>query len=346
LGYSTYLPVPSENERIKGVHQMADLAAWLSVGLGISVIALLIVYLIWSMRRRQDLESIAFDLRQQYRSLFEQLGESSDTGRDRDRTVVSAADLKRIADGVTRSLEDSLARISENASAPQSDSPVPQTTQDAHRLLNEINHSLSTPLAQIELILNRMLRAQRSAASRVGIESALRSVDISRAVVAAYRDISSIALEVDDWDIDDLDATIRSAANLYLATSEAKKRKVQVQITAPKVLNGGRFTNYFLLTIILPLLQNAFESATQASTVSCEVTESDAVYIRIVNQVLERPDLKVIEERGYSTKGDEHTGIGLPSVRTLISRTEGASFTVDCDDGDVFRAEVKLPIPR
>jgi hypothetical protein len=218
------------------------------------------------------------------------------------------------------------------------------TTYDTQNLISEINHSLSTPLAQIELTLKGVQEALEDNGRRRDVDAALQSVELSRAVLAAYRDVSAVAREADNWDIKDLNMSLNGAAKVFLSRTNGTDRGIDAVVTAATALNA-KYTNYFLLAVTLPLMQNAVEGAVSGSRIECDIEDANDVVIRIVNQVDAEPDMRSVGQPDYSTKGAGHSGLGLPSVKTLISRVEGAGLRVSCRD-KTFRAEVRLPVPR
>ncbi len=211
-------------------------------------------------------------------------------------------------------------------------------------IVREISHSLNTPLQQIEVALRRvkpLVDVNNVESTIRTFSSARQSVDICRAVITAYRDIAGITTTTAATAVKDLASTINAVLEIYIDRKDVNRALMPIEVRSPAKIRG--YGNHFLVAIALPLLQNAVEASIEGHTISCQILDRPSVLsIRVTNFVTQQPDLKDLQTYGFSTKGDGHEGLGLASVRTLISRA-GGKLSLEYDD-HVFTARVELPI--
>jgi signal transduction histidine kinase len=249
----------------------------------------------------------------------------------------------------TSSINVNVERIAEDlqSSSPQPPEGELQLDIQGEKLIREISHSLNTPLAQIELALRGAWESQLGTDPKspnlITLNAAEESVQLCRAVLAAYRDLTSVARVATHWDITDLEASIQASINVFITQNERSHDGVTGIAITPKALPG--YSNYMVISLLLPLLQNAVEGASPHTEVRCWTESSDSAFqLKVSNTTEIEPDITRLEEPGYSSKGDGHEGLGLSSVRTLLLKQSraGAVLEVSAQEGS-FTATINLP---
>ncbi|MDI5979610.1 sensor histidine kinase [Amycolatopsis magusensis] len=211
-------------------------------------------------------------------------------------------------------------------------------SQEMEKTISEISHSLNTPLQHIELTLTYLKdHSDVINASKTRLQGALDSIDICRAVMSAYRELWSIAAVGSGWDIGNLKKSILCIAS-SLQTQEGKL--VHITVDCPPRVPG--YGNYYVTALVLPLLQNAIEVSPSEEEVLFRLWQNgSSVELEISNAVTQRPDLEAMKTAGYTSKDKDSPGIGLSSVRTLLSRHHGV-LEFNVDSGRIS-ATVSLP---
>ncbi len=95
------------------------------------------------------------------------------------------------------------------------------------------------------------------------------------------------------------------------------------------------------ITVLGPLLQNAFESAPPGSEVRIGYADGkDFLTLLISNESAEAVDPERVLARGVSTK-EGHSGLGLASARRLLDGVPGADLSASVANGR-FVIAIKL----
>jgi len=130
------------------------------------------------------------------------------------------------------------------------------------------------------------------------------------------------------------------SALFYIKSGLATSRGIQLDIVTETRVENLNLPSHELNRILGNLINNAFDSvaplARDERKVFIEVTKIDKKYrFRIGNRGKLDPDIiKNIFNRGYSTKGGHHQGLGLYIVRQLAEKYRG-QVRVDNQDGMV-----------
>lgn len=218
-------------------------------------------------------------------------------------------------------------------------------TRGPEQLIREISHSLNTPLGQIELTIARFMEMGDARGLPISLQDAAatarRNIQACRAVLAAYRELTSVASQ---WELDDLQSTLEAVTDTFLSQAGRSSDGIRQDIHLPKSIAG--YSNYLILSLLLPLIQNAVESASPNTQIKCWVERSDTSYrLHVSNVVDSMPDLELLRTDGYTTKGEGHEGLGLSSVRTLLARQAhlGARLEFRASDDNYIIAIINLP---
>lgn len=189
---------------------------------------------------------------------------------------------------------------------------VNEITSDQETLFRELSHFLATPLATIEASSKAMqdipLKGKEQAKLAEYFERILVSVKMCNGIIGTYKEIFTGGNIEDSQNLSDM---IKSAFILY-----RKKDNKELRINVKVRNQYSDLPNYYVLSILLPLLSNAVAAA--KSNTLIEVTENDGVF-SVSNTIKEDVDVANFEIDGYSSKPN-HRGMGLYTVRHLLAR--------------------------
>ncbi|WP_175432607.1 GHKL domain-containing protein [Streptomyces hawaiiensis] len=213
--------------------------------------------------------------------------------------------------------------------------------RDYSDLVREISHSLNTPLSQIEtaaLLLKSELAASGERVSRPSIDERIsQNVEICKAFLAGFRQITEVAEGANQWNPKSLRDTLAAASRIY-----AEKSSSDVGYEAKIGDSVGGYPNSYVLSLVLPLLENAFEAAIGGSTVVVNQEYlPKGVGISVSNRVTGFRDSAEIYESGFTSKAD-HQGLGLAVVRRLLTAYDGATLSHELNN-DIVKFTVILP---
>ena len=201
------------------------------------------------------------------------------------------------------------------------------TTKDNTALvevLGELHHALGTPLAQIDATAQLMIGTSAETDARlVGA-----SVNLCWAFLDAFRHVAD-ALPTSRL-TDPLGITLSEASDLY---SKAFNRSPTISITMPESIPG--YPNAYVLACVLPILENAVEAAADGSLVTVrQRTFPDSTLVDIASRPQRLPPAgPEIYRRGVSFREGAHRGLGLATVKRLLSAYDraGVSHVIDAD---------------
>lgn len=250
---------------------------------------------------------------------------------------------------VLEEIEALLERVPSGAEGDWEKAPSLDTTL----MLREISHSLNTPLAQIEVAVRRasgeiaVVGGNQDVAR--SLESAKRSVDLIRAVVTSYRELYAISDRAGQaWDVSDLSGTLQGLWKVLIEIRQHEEGEPPL-LTSGTSVSPTRLTysNYLICSILLPLMQNAVECAAVGGEVEVDVhtigPTDEGLSLEVRNTIPTKAELqldRMNSSESFSTKGHEHSGLGLSTARTLTARIgEGPSFSLE---GDKLVARVLL----
>jgi K+-sensing histidine kinase KdpD len=196
---------------------------------------------------------------------------------------------------------------------------------DAASLVKEIGHSLKTPLSQIEVALKLLSSANHLSPDDLStLERARTSVAICNAYIQSYRELFS----VDTSKANTVGGSLRDAIKHFTSGS-----RVSVVVDVPDTV--ANYNNSFLLVTLLPLIENAIESAPKESVVHVTYTDrSGAARFEVENEIT-APLPENPFEPGLTTK-THHDGMGLSVVKRLASSVPGARYECQSDSERVL----------
>lgn len=189
---------------------------------------------------------------------------------------------------------------------------VTEITTDQETLVRELSHFLATPLATIDAsckaLQNIPLKGKEQVKLNDIFERILASVKMCNGIIGTYKEIFAGGNIEDSQKLQDM---IRSAFDIF---QRRENKQLKISINVKDHYQG--ISNYYVLSIILPLLSNAVTAAKVNTTI--DVMENNGV-IKVTNTYQEKIDLSNFEIEWYSSKPD-HRGMGLYTVRHLLAR--------------------------
>jgi signal transduction histidine kinase len=216
-------------------------------------------------------------------------------------------------------------------------------SKDQVAFIQELAHSLNTPLSQIEaaaLLLSDDLQKDSVAASgpRTPARRIHHSVEICKAFLAAFMQITKVASQTSKWNPESLQASLHAAAELY-----ADRAQSGVKSSIHIGVEPRGYPASYIMAVTLPVIENAFESAKPGSMVSVEITTEPREYrIQITSAYEKIPDVDSMYMNGFTTKAG-HQGVGLSVVQRLLSAYQGAHITHEIIEG---RIGFVISLPR
>jgi signal transduction histidine kinase len=179
-------------------------------------------------------------------------------------------------------------------------------------MIKEITHFIATPLANIESNCNLLLDTYNSKLKKyeqntVWINRILTAVSMCKGILETYREIYLSTKSDETYSLKEI---VNDSFNIYMERDK-KKLKLNTNIKDSYL----SCSNYFMMSLIMPLLSNAVTASRESSTI--ELIESNGI-IRISNTCQSDVDITLFETDGYSSKPN-HYGLGLYTVRHLLA---------------------------
>jgi signal transduction histidine kinase len=251
---------------------------------------------------------------------------------------------------IAHELSTVLARRSATIAAPEG--KVDSTRSDSpslsqRDLMREISHSLNTPLSQISVAagsaISKLTDEDRAAPNGAlsNVQQIAVSASLCLAFLQAFRELTRVAEEADEWPASSLADATRAAADVY---GDAHHRTVAVEVALPDHVAG--YSDSYVTALILPLLENAIEAAPDDGLIAVRHSLIDGTHVISVSNAVSNDAVNDdrIYEPGYTTKAG-HDGLGLSIVRRLIGRLNGASLDHSLESGRVtFRLALPGPV--
>jgi len=178
-------------------------------------------------------------------------------------------------------------------------------------LIRELTHFIATPLASIEAnsdLLRTCFNSKKSDKNLYNyLERINTGVTICKGILETYREIYLCTKSDDKFGLREL---VNESFELYM-NREKKKLDLHTNIQD----SYSTYSNYFVMSLILPILSNAVTASSDGSTI--ELIERNGI-VRVSNTYRGEIDVDCMETDGYSSKPG-HYGLGLYTVRHLLS---------------------------
>ena len=221
-------------------------------------------------------------------------------------------------------LKDDIAILKTHASQYR----VTEINVDQETLVRELSHFLATPLATIDASCSALqsfpLKGKDQTKLSDYFQRILASVKMCNGILGTYKEIFAGGKIEDSQRLPDM---IKSSFEIF-CKRENKQLKLQLNIVDcyPDV------PNYYLLSLLLPLLSNAVTAAKNNTVI--ELFENNG-HIIVANTFKDVVDLVNLEIEGYSSKPD-HRGMGLYTVRHLLARRKLGGLSYYKKDNRIY----------
>lgn len=191
-------------------------------------------------------------------------------------------------------------------------------------LIRDLNHFFATPFATIEA--NTELLKSTKGINTTYLEKINNSIQLCKCIIETYRESLSFSNNQENV-IDSLKQTIGCAYNTYAERNEKILKPLNTTNIPDRFLSHN---NHYLISIILPLLENAIQAAPNNSEIEINFNNNDRT-IRISNMCDALPTLINLQTQGYSSK-ENHRGNGLMIVKSLLSLKNRGTLTSEIDE--------------
>lgn len=198
------------------------------------------------------------------------------------------------------------------------------TVIESPQIINDINHSIATPLSQININCEFIKSAEHKKEITLFANRIQRHIQLCHCIIQGYKDLVEPQNTADMTNIADM---LQDAFETY--KRDSKKQNIIFSQKFNNIQNG--YSSKLLVSIICPLIQNAVTASPDGETIFIEGNiENETKQIVIKNACECIPDNDLLDEIGYSSKGD-HIGIGLDTVRTLLKLSKYGTLRHNVD---------------
>lgn len=201
-------------------------------------------------------------------------------------------------------------------------------------ILSELNHSLATPLSQIEANCE-LLKAKVKGGSQSQIDRIIQYVNFCRRTIVAYKELLSSSTSGDSSNYSN---ALLESFDMYCA--KYHKDGVKLQLNATENIN---ISKNILMSIISPLIENAVAATPHGESISLAVECIDGkVQITIENACIKTPNLSDLHKVGFSSK-EGHIGTGLETVRHFLNLLDGDELAISIDN-NLIKFALQFPL--
>lgn len=202
-------------------------------------------------------------------------------------------------------------------------------------VVKELNHFIATPfssvISNLEIIRSKL--GKKAYDVHENLDRIKSSIDLCKCVIATYREVAILSTSGDTI-IGSLSDIVKNAVEIFKESHDKKNLIIEININ--DTVSG--FSNHYLISILMPLLENAIVASPKGSLIKL-YQQNDLEFI-IENKCTPPPNLKDLNTQGYSSK-DGHKGTGLMIVRHLLGIKKQGALSIAVDKNNVIQT-VKL----
>lgn len=200
-------------------------------------------------------------------------------------------------------------------------------------IIRDLNHFFATPFATIEA--NIELLKNTKGINTAHLDKINNSIQLCKCIVETYRESLSFSDSHNNI-IDSLKRTIECAYNVYTERNGKTLESLNTDNIPCKFLSHN---NHYIISIILPLLENAIQAAPNNTRIDIVFNNAERT-ICISNTCENTPSLKDLKTQGYSSK-ENHKGTGIMIVNNLLSIKNKGVLATTIEKNTVFQT-IKL----
>ncbi len=200
--------------------------------------------------------------------------------------------------------------------------------------ITELNHSLATPLSQIEVICE-LLKPKVKGTLQPQLDRIIQYVNFCRSTILAFKEILSSSVIGDS---DDYETSITECFDMYC--DKHNKPSIKLHFNADE--NIGVSKN-IIMSFISPLLENAVTASPDNKEIRLSVSRQDEwTNITIENECATTPKISDLKTLGYSSK-EGHIGTGLNTVRHFLVLLGGKELQISTDKNNI-KFKINIPV--
>lgn len=204
-------------------------------------------------------------------------------------------------------------------------------------LVSNIKHSITTPLSQIQTNCELLKAKNNSEVQEEKIKRIEDAVRVCLSIIHSYVEASNtISLPA----FLDIRNGIKAYFNMLVGERYQHGLHLILNNNVPNTFEG--YSGNYVYALIIPLLQNAIAASPEGGNIKIECEDYAGEYkIHITNDCCQNlPDLQQLNKPGFSSKNN-HEGIGLQTVRNLLSLVKTGSLSFEIIDNTV-KATIQL----
>lgn len=200
-------------------------------------------------------------------------------------------------------------------------------------VVTELNHSLATPLSQIEVICE-LLKPKCKGALQPQLERIIQYVNFCRRTILAFKEILSSSIIGDSKDYA---TALKESFDMYC--DKNNKHRLKFLLNAEDNID---ISPNILMSIVSPLLENAVTASPDGKDIQLNVFQSNQwINIIMINECSIVPQLDDLKTGGYSSKKN-HLGTGLETVRHFLVLLGGKEMKISIENKHI---EFNLKFP-
>lgn len=200
-------------------------------------------------------------------------------------------------------------------------------------IIRELNHSLATPLSQIEVNC-QLLKTKAKGNFSAQLDRIIQYVNFCRNTISAFKEILSSSVIGDSTDYS---ISLHDSFNMYCE----KYRKQNLTLNLSAEDNIGISKN-ILMSLLSPLLENAVTASPDSKEIKLQVSQSDKmITIVLENECMIVPQIKDLKKGGFSSKKN-HIGTGLETVRHFLVLLKGKELQISIDK-NIVKFIINIP---
>ncbi|MDE5822613.1 MAG: GHKL domain-containing protein [Paramuribaculum sp.] len=189
-------------------------------------------------------------------------------------------------------------------------------------VIRELNHSLATPLSQIEVNC-QLLKTKTKSNVTAQLDRIIQYVNFCRNTISAYKEILSSSVIGDS---SDYSVSLNDSFNMYC--EKYHKQNLVLNLSAE---NNIGISKNILMSLLSPLLENAVTASPDGKEIKLQVSQSDkTITIILENECAIVPQIQDLKKGGFSSKKN-HIGTGLETVRHFLVLLKGKELQISID---------------
>ena len=200
-------------------------------------------------------------------------------------------------------------------------------------VIRELNHSLATPLSQIEVNC-QLLKTKAKGNLANQLDRIIQYVNFCRNTIAAYKEILSSSVIGDSTDYS---VSLNDSFNMYC--EKYHKQNLILNLSAE---NNIGISKNILMSLLSPLLENAVTASPDGKEIKLQVSQSDkTITIVLENECVIVPQIQDLKKGGFSSKKN-HIGTGLETVRHFLVLLKGKELQISIDK-NIVKFIINIP---